>query len=67
MEGYKSSPTLRLDLVRKLLQTWNKYPTLRFGQLIACVIQHEDLFTIHDEQFLVLLETFNNEYTTTKS
>jgi hypothetical protein len=65
MEGYKSSPTLRVDLVRKLLHTWKKYPTLRFGQLISCVVKDKDLFAVHDEQFLSMLEAFDNEHTTT--
>lgn len=65
MEGYKSSPTLRLDLVRKLLHIWKKYPTLRFGQLVSCVVKDADLFAVHDEQLLVLLEAFDNEHSTT--
>ena len=73
MEGYKASPTLRLDLIRKLLQTWNKYPTLRFGQLITVItgnpdlvgVKSRDLFNLYDEQFLSMLEAFDNEHTTT--
>ena len=65
MEGYRSSPTLRLDLVRKILHIWKKYPTLRFGQLVSCVVKDADLFTVHDEQFLTLLEAFQNEHSTT--
>lgn len=64
MESYKSSPTLRLNLIRKLLHIWKKYPTLRFGQLVACIIKDADLFDLHDEQFLSMLEAFNNEHTT---
>ena len=65
MEGYKSSPTLRLDLVRKLLHIWKKYPTLRFGQLVSCIAKDADLFSVYDEDFLSMLENFNNEHSTT--
>lgn len=65
MEGYKSSPTLRLHLVRHLLTAWNKHPELRFGQLVACVAKDKDLFALHDEQFLSMLEAFENEHTAT--
>ncbi len=64
MEGYKSSPTIRLDTVRKLLSTWNKHPELQLGQLIFCVVKDTDLFALHDEQFLSMLENFDNEHTT---
>lgn len=64
MEGYKSSSTIRLHTVRKLLSVWNKYPNLRFGQLISCIVKDVDLFAVYDEQFLSMLEAFNNEHTT---
>lgn len=65
MKGYKSTARKRFDLMNALRDTWNKYPELRLGQLISCVIKDKDLFNLHDEQFLSMLETFDNEHTTT--
>lgn len=47
--------------------TWKAHPQLRFGQLITCIsgnpnlygIKSRDLFPIHDEKFLDLIEAFN--------
>lgn len=62
IKGYKSSATMRLHLTRTLLDTWKTVPELRLGQLISCVVKDKDLFYLHDEQFLKLLQTFNNEH-----
>lgn len=65
MEGYKSAEEMQFVLLQKLSFLWSQYPTLRLGQLISCVIKNKDLFSIYDEQFLTLLEDFNNEHNTT--
>ena len=64
MEGYKSSPTIRLAAINLLYKVWGSHPELRLGQLLYCVIKDKDLFTLSDESFLSMLETFQNEHTT---
>lgn len=65
MEGYESTARKRFDLMNALRDTWNKYPELRLGQLISCVIKDKDLFNLRDEQFLSILKVFENEHPTT--
>ena len=65
MEGYRADRGIQMQVINKLYQTWRKYPELRLGQLVACVVKDKDLFVVYDEQFLSMLEAFDNEHTTT--
>ena len=65
MEGYKVEHKMQIKLIHKLYEAWRNNPTLRFGQLISCVVKDKDLFAVYNEQFLSMLEAFGNEHSTT--
>ena len=54
----------RLQLLSKLADLWEKFPMLRFGQLISNVMHptDTDLFYIQDEKLLELMKEFGNNY-----
>lgn len=65
MDGYKVEHRMQIQVIHKLYETWRNYPTLRLGQLLSCVAKDADLFAVYDEQFLSMLEAFDNEHPTT--
>ena len=61
MKGYESKTEMREKLINALKDAWEANPQARLGQLIYSIVKNnsqEDLFDLHDEKFLSLLENF---------
>lgn len=50
-------------LIAKLLRTWDRFPSLRFGQLVSNIAPDGiDLFYVDDESFDMAIDRWNREF-----
>jgi len=58
LQGYSSTPEIRKDILENLSKLWEKYPSMRFGQLLENFVfghhseRNQCIFHVYDEETL---------------